>query len=384
MKDPKESSLSFKNIFQRETKLAAYIIVCMTIVVISLSYALFFKVDANTNNQEVYAGDLKFTYENSGQKITSSGNDKTEICFQPMSYEEANELYRTECSYKFSVKNTGSLMANYSFGLKALSDNTIEKTKLRVIIRKKTSNGEDGVEVYENIYTNEANGDVSKLSKSLNELKTAKSVDDILVVDESSLSKENQDTPVMDETNEDNPSSVPSTEEPLESAIPEADEPKKTDLDIMEESTVDSPQPSSTEPVTEVIETNSDEILILVSNEKLEKEQTISYEIQIYFDETQYQDGDGGETEENRTPKKISYQIVGTGLVHEEQPITTDQTQSTTGSDTSSSSSSSDSDIAGDEPPHDENEIIEPSNDNPAPEDTPTIDLPNETMTSIE
>ena len=101
-------NLSFKNIFQREMKLASYIIICVTIVVISLSYAIFFQVNENSANQEVIAGDLTFTYTNGGE-IT----DATEVCFLPMTEEEST-LYTGECSYRFSVRNTGSIKANYT------------------------------------------------------------------------------------------------------------------------------------------------------------------------------------------------------------------------------------------------------------------------------
>ena len=90
----KESSLSFQNIFQHQTKLAAYIIVCMTILVLGLSYALFLRVDSNSANQVVTAGDLSFTYKD-GSTISSSGH---ESCFLPMSDDEA-VLYNSNCSY---------------------------------------------------------------------------------------------------------------------------------------------------------------------------------------------------------------------------------------------------------------------------------------------
>ena len=131
------SPLSFSNIFKRETKLAAYFIICLTLVVLSVSYALFFSVDNNSQDQVVTAGDLKFTYQN-GDTITSDdseGGTKKSICFQPMSDDEA-ELYWDECSYKFSVQNTGSLNASYSLSLSALTTNQVDASKLKVILRK--------------------------------------------------------------------------------------------------------------------------------------------------------------------------------------------------------------------------------------------------------
>ena len=126
-----KNSLSFQNIFKRETKLASYIIVCMTIVVISLSYAMFFKVEGNSNNQEVVAGEFKFTYSN-GTTITNANNAK---CFLPYTADEAS-LVVTECSYQLNVQNTSALKANYTLSLVAQAGNALEATKLKVILKK--------------------------------------------------------------------------------------------------------------------------------------------------------------------------------------------------------------------------------------------------------
>ena len=126
-----KNNLSFQNIFKRETKLASYIIVCMTIVVISLSYAMFFKVEGNSNNQEVIAGDFKFTYSN-GTTITNANNA---TCFLPYSEDEAT-LVSQECSYTLNVQNTSVLKANYTLSLEAQADNTLDASKLKVILKK--------------------------------------------------------------------------------------------------------------------------------------------------------------------------------------------------------------------------------------------------------
>ena len=127
-----KESLSFKNIFKRETKLATYIIVCLTIVVLSLSYAMFFKVDGNSKNQVVKAGDLEFTYENSSNEITNTTSNE---CFMPMTSDETS-LYLGTCDYKLSVHNTGSLKGAYTIKLKANEGNTIDAEYLKVILRK--------------------------------------------------------------------------------------------------------------------------------------------------------------------------------------------------------------------------------------------------------
>ena len=125
-------NLSFKNIFKRETKLASYIIICLTIVVLSLSYAMFFRVNGNSENQVVEAGDLVFTYENSSQTITNTNSNE---CFMPMSGEETS-LYLGTCDYKLSVQNTGSLKGAYTLRFIANEDNTIDASYLKVVLRK--------------------------------------------------------------------------------------------------------------------------------------------------------------------------------------------------------------------------------------------------------
>ena len=150
-------NLSFKNIFKRETKLATYIVICLTIVVLSLSYAMFFKVDGNSKNQVVEAGDLVFTYENSSQTITQEGK---ESCFMPMSAEET-QLYLGTCDYKLSVQNTGSLKGAYTLKLVANAENTIEANKLKVVLRKQEGDTFQIVSGYENGKT------VSELSNGI-------------------------------------------------------------------------------------------------------------------------------------------------------------------------------------------------------------------------
>ena len=136
MNNQKESKLSFKNIFQRETKLATYIIVCCTILVLGISYAVFFQVNQNSNNQVVEAGDLTFTYQD-GNQITSSSKSS---CFEPMSDDEAG-LYSNNCSYQFSVQNTGSLMGSYTLTLTANSANTAPADQVKVILKRQNAEG---------------------------------------------------------------------------------------------------------------------------------------------------------------------------------------------------------------------------------------------------
>ena len=150
----KESKLSFKNIFQRETKLATYIIACCTILVLGISYAVFFQVNQNSNNQVVEAGDLTFTYQD-GNQITNANDN---FCFEPMSDDEAG-LYGSECTYQFSVQNTGSLMGSYTLTLNATESNTAPSTQIKVILKKQNAEGVlETVEGYPETLGNISNG----------------------------------------------------------------------------------------------------------------------------------------------------------------------------------------------------------------------------------
>ena len=148
-----KNSLSFQNIFKRETKLASYIIVCMTIVVISLSYAMFFKVEGNSNNQEVVAGEFKFTYSN-GTTITNANNA---TCFLPYTADEAS-LVVTECSYQLNVQNTSVLKANYTLSLVAQDGNALEASKLKVILKKQDGTTMNVVSGYPKTVSDLTNG----------------------------------------------------------------------------------------------------------------------------------------------------------------------------------------------------------------------------------
>lgn len=143
--DRKESNLSFKNIFRREMKVASYVIICLTVVVLSLSYAMFFQVEGNSNNQVVKAGNLVFTYTEGNLIDATNESD----CFVPMSNDQAN-LYLGVCDYQFSVQNTGSLNGAYSLRVFANSGNTITNDKVKVILRQQVGDQFEVVDGYEN------------------------------------------------------------------------------------------------------------------------------------------------------------------------------------------------------------------------------------------
>ena len=126
MKDKKIGS-----VLKTESKVIAYVVICLVIIVLGISYALFFEVKGNEKNQIVKAGTLEFTYAN-GSQITNATNSD---CFVPMSSEEA--LIHSECEYKISIRNSGTLPGNYSINLSNVSvENPITLSKLKVILKK--------------------------------------------------------------------------------------------------------------------------------------------------------------------------------------------------------------------------------------------------------
>ena len=126
MKDKKVGS-----VIKTETKIIAIVVICLVITVIGISYALFLEVKGNEKNQIVKAGTLEFTYAN-GSQITNASNSD---CFIPMNNEEA--LRHSECEYKISITNTGTLPGNYNINLNSESvENPLALNKLKVILKK--------------------------------------------------------------------------------------------------------------------------------------------------------------------------------------------------------------------------------------------------------
>ncbi len=126
MKDKKVGT-----VLKTESKVIAYVVVCLVLIVLGISYALFFDVKGNEKNQIVKAGTLEFTYEN-GSQIT---NDTNSDCFIPMNLEDA--LKHSECEYKISITNAGTLPGNYSISLNSETvDKPLDLSKLKVILKK--------------------------------------------------------------------------------------------------------------------------------------------------------------------------------------------------------------------------------------------------------
>lgn len=101
--------MNYKNIFKRETKVIALVVICLTLVVIGASYALFMKVNHNQNNQVVTAGSLEITYDYKNLIAVDANGEAA--CLLPQSDSEA----RTGgCKVTLSIANKGTLPMEYS------------------------------------------------------------------------------------------------------------------------------------------------------------------------------------------------------------------------------------------------------------------------------
>ena len=115
-------NMNYKKIFKRETKVIAYVVIALTLVVIGSSYALFMQVQNNTANQVVKAGSLKITYSSSNDSNINSiatGEEGME-CLTPKTDDEGKN---SGCDFKLSIYNDGTLPMAYDL---LIYNNSIE------------------------------------------------------------------------------------------------------------------------------------------------------------------------------------------------------------------------------------------------------------------
>lgn len=120
--------MKVKDIIKKQTTIVALAIVLVAIAIIGVSYAIFFDVKTNSNNQVITAGTLR---------LTVSGINALQLS-EPMSTSAG--LVSTPVSY--TVKNTDSnLPAAYSIYIYADSSNTIDLSKIKVSLDGNSSSG---------------------------------------------------------------------------------------------------------------------------------------------------------------------------------------------------------------------------------------------------
>ena len=96
--------------FKRETRVIAYVVICLALVVIGTSYALFLQVDNNSNNQVVNAGSLTITY--SGGNTVNVDENAENNCLAPQN--DASGAGEGGCKFRLSIKNDGTLPMEYN------------------------------------------------------------------------------------------------------------------------------------------------------------------------------------------------------------------------------------------------------------------------------
>ena len=100
--------MNYKALIKKQSTVMAIVVICLTIATIGVSYALFFQIEANSNNQIVTAGTLDVSYGSGTSAISA-----TELV--PMSDSEA--LSSETMTGTIYIENKGSLPANYEVKL---------------------------------------------------------------------------------------------------------------------------------------------------------------------------------------------------------------------------------------------------------------------------
>ncbi len=126
--------MNYKKIFKRETKVIAYVVICLTLIVIGTSYAFLLQVEDNTTNQVVSAGNLDITYTQKNGSINASTDDDTN-CLMPKSDADGAS---SGCNIQFSIKNTGSLPMQYDLLIFDTENtaNALDHSNIKVTLNK--------------------------------------------------------------------------------------------------------------------------------------------------------------------------------------------------------------------------------------------------------
>lgn len=110
--------MKVKDIIKKQTTVIAIAVALVAVTVIGVSYAIFFDVKKNTENQIITAGTLQFTVGNISALDISVPIDNTSgLSSEPVSY---------------TAKNTGDLPASYNIYIYADTDNNIDLSKIKV------------------------------------------------------------------------------------------------------------------------------------------------------------------------------------------------------------------------------------------------------------
>ena len=98
------NDMNYKSIIKKQSFVIAICVICLGIVLTGTSYALFFQVNTNTENQVVETGTLSVTYGSQSQMITETN-------LVPMT--DAEALSSSTVSSTIFIENNGTLPATY-------------------------------------------------------------------------------------------------------------------------------------------------------------------------------------------------------------------------------------------------------------------------------
>ncbi len=152
-------NMNYKKVFKRETKVIAYVVIALTLVVIGTSYALFLQVNNNRDNQVVTAGSLIIEYDK-GNTIIVDENDENN-CLIPQGDETGSGT--GGCKFTLSVTNTGTLPMQYNL---LIYDNVEEAPS-------------DAVFVDHSLVRHSLNKQISKESTNMETVTDAKSLSEL-------------------------------------------------------------------------------------------------------------------------------------------------------------------------------------------------------------
>lgn len=98
------NDMNYKSIIKKQSFVIAICVICLAILLTGTSYALFFQVNTNTENQVVETGTLSVTYGSQSQMITETN-------LVPMF--DTDALQSSTVSSTIFIENNGTLPATY-------------------------------------------------------------------------------------------------------------------------------------------------------------------------------------------------------------------------------------------------------------------------------
>lgn len=150
--------MNYKKVFKRETKVIAYVVICLTLAVMGISYALFLQVNNNTRNQIVTTGSLQIEFPHDSAIIINEA-DEFNNCLMPQTDEEA---INGACNFNFSVTNKSSGNLPYQYSVLLYDDESeipdvnlkLDHSYIKFSLTKTV--GETTTTIVSNKYLNEA------------------------------------------------------------------------------------------------------------------------------------------------------------------------------------------------------------------------------------